>query len=53
MQMTGNKTRNVFERYDIVSEGDLTEAAAKLEAFTVQSTKKIRKFKTETAVGNS
>jgi len=31
MEMTGHKTRNVFERYNIVSEGDLFEAARKLE----------------------
>ena len=32
MQMTGHKTRAVFERYNIVSEGDLTDAARKLDA---------------------
>jgi hypothetical protein len=32
MQMIGHKTRNVFERYNIVSEGNLFEAARKLEA---------------------
>jgi integrase len=34
MQMTGHKTRSVFERYNIVSECDLVEAAKKLN--TVQ-----------------
>lgn len=34
MQMTGHKTRAVFERYNIVSEGDLNDAARKLDAFT-------------------
>ena len=32
MQMTGHKTRSVFERYNIVSECDLAEAAKKLNA---------------------
>ena len=30
--MTGHKTRSVFERYNIVSRGDLLEAARKLDA---------------------
>jgi hypothetical protein len=30
MQMTGHNTRSVFERYNIVSECDLVEAAKKL-----------------------
>jgi hypothetical protein len=31
MQMTGHKTRSVFERYNIVSQCDLVEAATKLD----------------------
>jgi hypothetical protein len=31
MQMTGHKTRSVFERYNIVSVGDLREAARRLD----------------------
>lgn len=39
MQMTGHKTRAVFERYNIVSEGDLDMAARKLdEIATVTNT---------------
>jgi hypothetical protein len=30
--MTGHKTRSVFERYNIVSAGDLRDAATRLEA---------------------
>jgi integrase len=33
MKMTGHKTRSVFDRYDIVSPGDVNEAAKKLDLF--------------------
>ena len=32
MQMTGHKTRSVFDRYHVVSEGDLREAKKKLDS---------------------
>lgn len=33
MQMTGHRTRSVFDRYDIVDEGDLRDAAGRLEDY--------------------
>jgi integrase len=36
MMMTGHKTRSVFERYNIVSDGDLKDAARKLDALAAR-----------------
>ena len=33
MQLTGHKTRAVFERYNIVSSGDLRDAAQRLDTY--------------------
>jgi hypothetical protein len=33
MAITGHKTRAMFDRYNIVNESDLTEAAARMEQF--------------------
>ena len=38
MTMTGHKTRSVFERYNIVSDGDLRDAAGKLNVFGLGKT---------------
>ena len=35
MQRTGHLTREVFERYNIVSPGNLFDAAKRLDLFTV------------------
>jgi integrase len=34
MQLTGHRTRAIFERYNIVSPGDLREAAERLDTYT-------------------
>ena len=34
MQLTGHKTRSIFERYNIVSDGDLRTAAMRLSGLT-------------------
>jgi integrase len=37
MTMTGHKTRSVFERYNIVTDGDLVEAARKLDQVSTRT----------------
>jgi hypothetical protein len=37
MQMTGHKTRSVFERYNITSPGDLRDAARLLDVAASQT----------------
>jgi hypothetical protein len=39
MQMSGKKTRSIFDRYHLVCEGDLREAAKRLDTmFSAQTT---------------
>jgi integrase len=37
MQLTGHKTRAIFERYNIISPGDLREAARRLDTYTARA----------------
>jgi len=37
MQLTGHKTRAVFERYNIVSPGDLRDAARRLDVYAASA----------------
>jgi integrase len=37
MKLTGHKTRSVFERYNIVSDGDLAGAAEKLNKVSISN----------------
>ncbi len=44
MKVTGHKTRSVFDRYHIVSPGDLQEVARKLSGITTGITEGIRRI---------
>jgi hypothetical protein len=37
MQLTGDKTRAVFERYNIVSSGDLRDAARRFDTYAASA----------------
>jgi len=53
-QMTGHKTRSVFERYNIVSECDLVNAAKKLNAMQpVRPTVRLKPDTTTTTASKS
>ncbi len=40
MKLTGHKTADVFRRYDIISERDLSEGVAKLAAYHTASARR-------------
>ena len=42
MSISGHKTRSVFERYNIVSQNDVSEAGRKLEISTARKSGTIR-----------
>jgi len=52
MAITDHKTRSVFERYNIVSDGDLKEAARRLEERIVSRTTTLSTTLPDTPLAN-
>lgn len=44
MQMAGHKTRSIFDRFHVVSDGDLQEAARRLESAFPGQTMTVAQF---------
>jgi hypothetical protein len=54
MKLTGHKTRSVFERCNIVSDGDLSEAARKLDSLlTSATTPEVGRRSIAASIGNN
>jgi len=51
MSMSGHKTRSIFDRYNIVSEGDLREAALKVQDYLKQKKQKVTSISAKKAGG--
>ena len=51
MQMTGPKTQSIFERFAIVSDGDLWGAARSMDAFTTSAVGKGQSLGAATITG--